>query len=133
MVEKDVGFVINSKDLEKFYNQEFLDKVDRLEFEEILENYGFEDKFFGDNIEIYNLKDGYKKSYKNETVLILYLEKVGLYTKYESLEEIYNEILNKLNNMEFEGIKIFKNIDIKDIENNIGNFEIEIWNKKLKA
>lgn len=127
MVEKDVGFVINSKDLEKFYNQEFLDKVDRLEFEEILENYGFEDKFFGDNIEIYNLKDGYKKSYKNETVLILYLEKVGLYTKYESLEEIYNEILNKLNNMEFEGIKIFKNIDIKDIENNIGNFEIEIW------
>ena len=127
MVEKDVGFVINSKDLEKFYNQEFLDKVDRLEFEEILENYGFEDKFFGDNIEIYNLKDGYKKSYKNETVLILYLEKVGLYTKYESLEEIYNEILNKLNNMEFEGIKIFKNIDIKEIENNIGNFEIEIW------
>lgn len=127
MVEKDVGFVINSKDLEKFYNQEFLDKVDRLEFEEILENYGFEDKFFGDNIEIYNLKDGYKKSYKNETVLILYLEKVGLYTKYESLEEIYNEILNKLNNMEFEGIKIFKNVDIKDIENNIGNFEIEIW------
>lgn len=127
MVEKDVGFVINSKDLEKFYNQEFLDKVDRLEFEEILENYGFEDKFFGDNIEIYNLKDGYKKSYKNETVLILYLEKVGLYTKYENLEEIYNEILNKLNNMEFEGIKIFKNIDIKDIENNIGNFEIEIW------
>lgn len=127
MVEKDVGFVINSKDLEKFYNQEFLDKVDRLEFEEILENYGFEDKFFGDNIEIYNLKDGYKKSYKNETVFILYLEKVGLYTKYESLEEIYNEILNKLNNMEFEGIKIFKNIDINDIENNIGNFEIEIW------
>lgn len=127
MVEKDVGFVINSKDLEKFYNQEFLDKVDRLEFEEILENYGFEDKFFGDNIEIYNLKDGYKKSYKNETVFILYLEKVGLYTKYENLEEIYNEILNKLNNMEFEGIKIFKNIDIKDIENNIGNFEIEIW------
>ena len=128
MVEKDVGFVINSKDLEKFYNQEFLDKVDRLEFEEILENYGFEDKFFGDNIEIYNLKDGYKKSYKNETVFILYLEKVGLYTKYENLEEIYNEILNKLNNMEFEGIKIFKNIDIKDIENNIGNFEIKIWN-----
>lgn len=127
MVEKDVGFVINSKDLEKFYNQEFLDKVDRLEFEEILENYGFEDKFFGDNIEIYNLKDGYKKSYKNETVFILYLEKVGLYTKYENLEEIYNEISNKLNNMEFEGIKIFKNIDIKDIENNIGNFEIEIW------
>ena len=127
MVEKDVGFVINSKDLEKFYNQEFLNKIDRLELEEILENYGFEDKFFGDNIEIYNLKDGYKKSYKNETVLILYLEKVGLYTKYESLEEIYNEILNKLNNMEFEGIKIFKNIDIKDIENNIGNFEIEIW------
>lgn len=127
MVEKDVGFIINSKDLEKFYNQEFLDKVDRLEFEEILENYGFEDKFFGDNIEIYNLKDGYKKSYKNETVFILYLEKVGLYTKYENLEEIYNEILNKLNNMEFEGIKIFKNIDIKDIENNIGNFEIEVW------
>ena len=127
MVEKDVGFVINSKDLEKFYNQEFLNKIDRLELEEILENYGFEDKFFGDNIEIYNLKDGYKKSYKNETVLILYLEKVGLYTKYESLEEIYNEVLNKLNNMEFEGIKIFKNIDIKDIENNIGNFEIEIW------
>lgn len=127
MVEKDTGFVINSKDLEKFYNQEFLDKIDRLELEEILENYGFEDKFFGDNIEIYNLKDGYKKSYKNETVLILYLEKVGLYTKYESLEEIYNEILNKLNNMEFEGIKIFKNIDIKDIENNIGNFEIEVW------
>lgn len=127
MVEKDTGFVINSKDLEKFYNQDFLNKIDRLEFEEILENYGFEDKFFGDNIEIYNLKDGYKKSYKNETVLILYLEKVGLYTKYESLEEIYNEILNKLNNMEFEGIKIFKNIDIKDIENNIGNFEIEIW------
>lgn len=127
MVEKDVGFVINSKDLEKFYNQEFLNKIDRLELEEILENYGFEDKFFGDNIEIYNLKDGYKKSYKNETVLILYLEKVGLYTKYESLEEIYNEILNKLNNMEFEGIKMFKNIDIKDIENNIGNFEIEIW------
>ena len=127
MVEKDVGFVINSKDLEKFYNQEFLNKIDRLELEEILDNYGFEDKFFGDNIEIYNLKDGYKKSYKNETVLILYLEKVGLYTKYESLEEIYNEILNKLNNMEFEGIKMFKNIDIKDIENNIGNFEIEIW------
>ena len=127
MVEKDVGFVINSKDLEKFYNQEFLNKIDRLELEEILENYGFEDKFFGDNIEIYNLKDGYKKSYKNETVFILYLEKVGLYTKYESLEEIYNEVLNKLNNMEFEGIKIFKNIDIKDIENNIGNFEIEIW------
>lgn len=127
MVEKDTGFVINSKDLEKFYNQEFLDKIDRLELEEILENYGFEDKFFGDNIEIYNLKDGYKKSYKNETVLILYLEKVGLYTKYESLEEIYNEISNKLNNMEFEGIKMFKNIDIKDIENNIGNFEIEIW------
>lgn len=127
MVEKDTGFVINSKDLEKFYNQEFLDKIDRLELEEILENYGFEDKFFGDNIEIYNLKDGYKKSYKNETVFILYLEKVGLYTKYENLEEIYNEILNKLNNMEFEGIKIFKNIDIKDIENNIGNFEIEIW------
>ena len=127
MVEKDVGFVINSKDLEKFYNQEFLNKIDRLELEEILENYGFEDKFFGDNIEIYNLKDGYKKSYKNETVLILYLEKVGLYTKYESLEEIYNEILNKLNNMESEGIKMFKNIDIKDIENNIGNFEIEIW------
>ena len=127
MVEKDVGFVISSKDLEKFYNQEFLNKIDRLELEEILENYGFEDKFFGDNIEIYNLKDGYKKSYKNETVLILYLEKVGLYTKYESLEEIYNEILNKLNNMEFEGIKMFKNIDIKDIENNIGNFEIEIW------
>lgn len=127
MVEKDTGFVINSKDLEKFYNQEFLDKIDRLELEEILENYGFEDKFFGDNIEIYNLKDGYKKSYKNETVFILYLKKVGLYTKYESLEEIYNEILNKLNNMEFEGIKMFKNIDIKDIENNIGNFEIEIW------
>lgn len=127
MVEKDTGFVINSKDLEKFYNQEFLDKIDRLELEEILENYGFEDKFFGDNIEIYNLKDGYKKSYKNETVFILYLEKVGLYTKYESLEEIYNEISNKLNNMEFEGIKMFKNIDIKDIENNIGNFEIEIW------
>lgn len=127
MVEKDTGFIINSKDLEKFYNQEFLDKIDRLELEEILENYGFEDKFFGDNIEIYNLKDGYKKSYKNETVFILYLEKVGLYTKYESLEEIYNEILNKLNNMEFEGIKMFKNIDIKDIENNIGNFEIEIW------
>ena len=127
MVEKDVGFVINSKDLEKFYNQEFLNKIDRLELEEILENYGSVDKFFGDNIEIYNLKDGYKKSYKNETVLILYLEKVGLYTKYESLEEIYNEILNKLNNMEFEGIKMFKNIDIKDIENNIGNFEIEIW------
>lgn len=127
MVEKDTGFVINSKDLEKFYNQEFLNKIDRLELEEILENYGFEDKFFGDNIGIYNLKDGYKKSYKNETVLILYLEKVGLYTKYESLEEIYNEILNKLNNMEFEGIKIFKNIDINDIENNIGNFEIEIW------
>ena len=127
MVEKDVGFVINSKDLEKFYNQEFLNKIDRLELEEILENYGFEDKFFGDNIGIYNLKDGYKKSYKNETVFILYLEKVGLYTKYESLEEIYNEVLNKLNNMEFEGIKIFKNIDIKDIENNIGNFEIEIW------
>lgn len=127
MVEKDTGFVINSKDLEKFYNQEFLDKIDRLELEEILENYGFEDKFFGDNIEIYNLKDGYKKSYKNETVFILYLEKVGLYTKYENLEEIYNEILNKLNNMEFEGIKMFKNIDIKDIENNIGNFEIEIW------
>lgn len=127
MVEKDTGFVINSKDLEKFYNQEFLDKIDRLELEEILENYRFEDKFFGDNIEIYNLKDGYKKSYKNETVFILYLKKVGLYTKYESLEEIYNEILNKLNNMEFEGIKMFKNIDIKDIENNIGNFEIEIW------
>lgn len=127
MVEKDTGFVINSKDLEKFYNQEFLDKIDRLELEEILENYGFEDKFFGDNIEIYNLKDGYKKSYKNETVFILYLKKVGLYTKYESLEEIYNEILNKLNNMKFEGIKMFKNIDIKDIENNIGNFEIEIW------
>lgn len=127
MVEKDTGFVINSKDLEKFYNQEFLDKIDRLELEEILENYGFEDKFFGDNIEIYNLKDGYKKSYKNETVFILYLKKIGLYTKYESLEEIYNEILNKLNNMEFEGIKMFKNIDIKDIENNIGNFEIEIW------
>lgn len=128
MVEKDTGFVINSKDLEKFYNQEFLDKIDRLELEEILENYGFEGKIFGDNIEIYNLKDGYKKSYKNETVFILYLEKVGLYTKYENLEEIYNEILNKLNNMEFEGIKIFKNIDIKDIENNIGNFEIEVWN-----
>lgn len=128
MVEKDTGFVINSKDLEKFYNQEFLDKIDRLELEEILENYGFESKIFGDNIEIYNLKNGYKKSYKNETVFILYLEKVGLYTKYENLEEIYNEILNKLNNMEFEGIKIFKNVDIKDIENNIGNFEIEIWN-----
>ena len=127
MVEKDTGFVINSKDLEKFYNQEFLDKIDKLELEEILENYGFEGIFFGDNIEIYNLKDGYKKSYKNETVLILYLEKVGLYTKYENLEEIYNEILNKLNNMEFEGIKIFKNIDINDIENNIGNFEIEVW------
>ena len=127
MVEKDTGFVINSKDLEKIYNQDFLNKIDKLELEEILENYVFEDKFFGDVIDIYNLKNGGTKKYKNETVFILYLEKVGLYTKYENLEEIYYEILNKLNNMNFEGISIFKNIDIKDIENNIGNFEIEIW------
>lgn len=46
MVEKDVGFVINSKDLEKFYNQEFLNKIDRLEIEEMFKKMGVRKDIF---------------------------------------------------------------------------------------
>ena len=59
-------------------------------------------------------------------MIILYAEKTGLYEKYDNKEEIYNEIVNKLNNMEYDGIRLF-DVNVKSIEDNIGKIYNEVW------
>ena len=134
----EIGFMMNYKDLEKLFtfsfkkyikqNETDVDDIDdfEIDMEDLLLGCGFDEIKFCDLAELYNLKNGRIVKYKDEYMIILNAEKTGLYEKYENKEEIYKEIINKLNNMEYDGIKLF-DVNVKSVEDNIGKIYNEVW------
>lgn len=131
----EIGFLMNYKDLQKLFTPEIKEllKNDGADFDdldtdmqELLLESGFDDIRFCDIVAVFNIENGGRKQYLNENAIFLYAEKTGLYEKYENKQEIYNEILNKLNNMEYDGLKMF-DINIEKIENYIGEIYVQIW------
>ena len=135
---ENVGFMMNYKDLERLFtfsfkkyikqNETDVDDIDdfEIDIEDLLLRCGFDEIKFCDVAELYNLKNGGIVKYKDEYMIILYAEKTGLYEKYENKEEIYKEIVDKLNNMEYDGIKLF-DVNVKSVEDNIGKIYNEVW------
>lgn len=135
---ESVGFMMNYKDLEKLFTSSFkkfikqnntdIDDIDdfEIDMEDLLLGCGFDEIKFCDVAKLYNLKNGGTVKYKDEYMIILYAEKTGLYEKYENKEEVYKEIVNKLNNMEYDGTKLF-DVNVKSVEDNIGKIYNEIW------
>lgn len=138
---ENVGFMMNYKDLERLFTFSFkkyikqnetdvddIEDIDdfEIDMEDLLLSCGFDEIKFCDVAELYNLKNGGTVKYKDDYMIILYAEKTGLYEKYDNKEEIYNEIVNKLNNMEYDGIRLF-DVNVKSIEDNIGKIYNEVW------
>lgn len=131
----EIGFLMNYKDLQKLFTPEIKELLENdgadfddldTDMQELLLETGFDDIRFCDIAEVFNIENGGRKQYLNENAIFIYAEKTGLYEKYENKQEIYNEILNKLNNMEYDGLKMF-DINIEKIENYIGEIYIQIW------
>ena len=131
----EIGFLMNYKDLQKLFTPEIKELLENdgadfdnldTDMQELLLETGFDDIRFCDIAEVFNIENGGRKQYLNENAIFLYAEKTGLYEKYENKQEIYNEILNKLNNMEYDGLKMF-DINIEKIENYIGEIYVQIW------
>ena len=131
----EIGFLMNYKDLQKLFTPEIKELLENdgadfddldTDMQELLLESGFDDIRFCDIAEVFNIENGGRKQYLNENAIFLYAEKTGLYEKYENKQEIYNEILNKLNNMEYDGLKMF-DINIEKIENYIGEIYVQIW------
>lgn len=131
----EIGFLMNYKDLQKLFTPEIKELLENdgadfddldTDMQELLLESGFDDIRFCDIAEVFNIENGGRKQYLNESAIFIYAEKTGLYKKYENKQELFEEIKNKLNNMEYENIKIF-NVNIKDIKENIGNINIQVW------
>lgn len=131
----EIGFLMNYKDLQKLFTPEIKELLENdgadfddldTDMQELLLESGFDDIRFCDIAEVFNVENGGRKQYLNENAIFIYAEKTGLYEKYENKQEIYNEILNKLNNMEYDGLKMF-DINIEKIENYIGEIYVQIW------
>lgn len=131
----EIGFLMNYKDLQKLFTPEIKELLENdgadfddldTDMQELLLESGFDDIRFCDIVAVFNIENGGRKQYLNENAIFLYAEKTGLYEKYENKQEIYNEILNKLNNMEYDGLKMF-DINIEKIENYIGEIYVQIW------
>ena len=138
---ENVGFMMNYKDLERLFtfsfkkyikqNETNVDDIEdindfEIDMEDLLLGCGFDEIKFCDVAELYNLKNGGIVKYKDEYMIILYAEKIGRYEKYENKEEIYKEIINKLNNMEHDGIKLC-DVNVKSVEDSIGKIYNEVW------
>lgn len=133
-----VGFMMNYEDLQKLFTPEMKELLkndgadfDNLDYDmmELLVECGFDDIGYCNIAELCNLKDGGMIKYENENVILLYAEKTGLYEKYENKEEIYNEICNKLNKIEYEDTKMF-NVKIEEIKDYIGKISICNWDSE---
>lgn len=131
----EIGFLMNYKELQKLFTPEIKELLENdgadfddldTDMQELLLESGFDDIRFCDIAEVFNIENGGRKQYLNEKAIFIYAEKTGLYEKYENKQEIYNEILNKLNNMEYDGLKMF-DINIEKIENYIGEIYVQIW------
>ena len=131
----EIGFLMNYKDLQKLFTPEIKELLENdgadfddldTDMQELLLESGFDDIRFCDIAEVFNIENGGRKQYLNESAIFIYAEKTGLYKKYENKQELFEEIKNKMNNMEYENIKIF-NVNIKDIKENIGNINIQVW------
>ena len=131
----EIGFLMNYKDLQKLFSPEIKELLENdgadfddfdTDMQELLLESGFDDIRFCDIAEVFNIENGGRKQYLNENAIFIYAEKTGLYKKYENKQELFEEIKNKLNNMEYENIEIF-NVNIEDIKENIGNINIHIW------
>ena len=132
----EIGFLMNYKDLQKLFTPEIKELLENdgadfddldTDMQELLLESGFDDIRFCDIAEVFNIENGGRKQYLNENAIFIYAEKTGLYEKYENKQELFEEIKNKLNNMEYENkiLNLFKNgyLTTKDVnDNNIPRF-----------